>query len=111
MKNFIYKIKKFLKNIISKNKIKRIESPKKTKFADDSSKLGNSQVKMKQNNQNQKKEFFELYNKVKNQTINLAEIDKDNLLKIRKLLLEETKIQDKKFEDEIKVLETIKKVS
>ena len=111
MKNFINKIKQFFKNIISKNKIKRLESPKENKFADDSSKLNNSQIKMRQNNQNEKKEFFELYNRVKNQTINLSDIDKDDLLKIRKLLLEEAKIQDEKFEDEIRLLEIIKKVS
>lgn len=111
MKNFINKIKQFFKNIISKNKIKRLESSKETKLTEDSSKLNNNHIEVKQNNQNEKKEFFELYNRVKNQNINLFDINKDDLLKIRKLLLEEAKIQDEKFEDEIRLLEIIKKVS
>ena len=50
-------------------------------------------------------------NNVKNQKIDLVNIERDDLLKIRKLLLEEVKIQDERFEDEIKSLEMLKSVS
>ena len=57
---------------------------------------------------NEKNRILELYNEVKNETIDFADIDKEDLLKIRKLLLEESKMQDERFEDEIKLLEYIK---
>ncbi len=94
MIDFINKIKRFFKNIISKNKIKRLDVPKE------------SDIKQKSKN-----EFFELYNKVKNKTIDLQEIEREDLLKIRRLLLEELKIQDKKIEEEIVELEILKRVS
>ncbi len=94
MIDFINKIKRFFKNIISKNKIKRLDVPKE------------SDIKQKSKN-----EFFELYNKVKNKTIDLQEIEIEDLLKIRRLLLEELKIQDKKIEEEIVELEILKRVS
>ena len=98
MIDFINKIKQFFKNIFSKNKIKMLYVPKE------------SDMKQK-NNPKDKKEFFEMYNKVKNETIDLQEIEKEDLLKIRKLLLEESKIQDKKLKGEINQLEIIKEVS
>ena len=97
MIDFINKIKQFFKNIFSKNKIKMLDVPKE------------SDTKQK-NNPKGKKEFFEMYNKVKNETIDLQEIEKEDLLKIRKLLREESKIQDKKLKSEINQLEIIKEV-
>lgn len=173
MGNFINKIKQFFKNIISRNKTKRLETPKETNPLENNSKLKNKQTENDLNNQNEKKEFFEIYNKVKNgqynlnelteeqskkiiailnseismkkdklehditelnilkvdnrineknrifelyngvinETIDLSDIDREDLVKIRKLLLEEAKMQDEKFEDEIKLLEMLKKVS
>lgn len=60
---------------------------------------------------NEKNRILELYNEVKKDNIDLSDIDKEDLLKIRKLLLEESKMQDERFEDEIKLLEMLKKVS
>ena len=60
---------------------------------------------------NEKNRIFELYNNVKNESIDLNDIDREDLLKIRKLLLEEAKIQDERLENEIKILEMSKKVS
>lgn len=60
---------------------------------------------------NEKNRIFELYNQVKNENVDLSEIDRKDLLIIRKLLLEEAKLQDDKLTDEIKLLEVIKKVS
>lgn len=44
-----------------------------------------------------KNRILELYNKVKNETINLSDIDREDLLKIRRLLLEELKMQDEEL--------------
>lgn len=59
----------------------------------------------------EKNRIFELYNRVKNDTIDLEQIDREDLIKIRKLLLEEAKIQTEKFEDEVRVLKVLSKVS
>ena len=61
------------------------------------------------NKAEEKNRIFEIYNNVKNGEIDLTTIDKEDLLKIRKILLEEAKIQDNKFEDEIQLLEIIQK--
>lgn len=98
MIDFFNKIKQFFKNIISGNKTKMLEAPKEKEL----------EIK---NNQNDKKRFFEIYNKVKNGTADLYDIDREDLLKIRKILLEEAKIQDKKLEREIRQLELLKKFS
>lgn len=55
--------------------------------------------------------IFEIYNGIKNETIDLKDIDKEDLLKIRKLFIEEAKIQDGKIEEEMELLELLKKVS
>ena len=60
---------------------------------------------------NEKNRIFELYNKVKNDTIDLEQIDREDLIKIRKLLLEEAKIQTEKFADEVRVLKILSKAS
>ena len=173
MSNFINKIKQFFKNIISRNKKKRLEAPKDNNLIVSSSKLNSNQTNNNLNKPNDKKEFFEIYNKLKNRHYNLNElnekqlkkiidilnfeislkkdkldhnitelnilkvdnrineknrifklynevqnenidlndINREDLKKIRKLLLEETKMQDEKFEYEIKLLEILKKVS
>ena len=60
---------------------------------------------------NEKNRIFKLYNEVQNENIDLNDINREDIKKIRKLLLEETKMQDEKFEYEIKLLEILKKVS
>ena len=173
MSNFIKKIKQFFKNIISRNKKKRLEAPKDNNLKVSSSKLNSNQTNNNLNKPNDKKDFFEIYNKLKNRHYNLNElnekelkkiidilnfeiglkkdklehnitelnilkidnrineknrifklynevqnenidlndINREDIKKIRKLLLEETKMQDEKFEYEIKLLEILKKVS
>lgn len=59
----------------------------------------------------EKNRILELYNGVKNGNIYLNGINKEDLLKIRRLLLEESKMHDEKFENEIKLLEILKSVS
>ena len=170
MINFINKIKQFFKNIISKNRIKKLDAPKENDLSNSSSSINksiienkkieknkffeiynsvkkgqyninelseeeakkiiailNSEISLKRdklnnditelnilkidNRINEKNRILELYNNVKNQKIDLVNIERDDLLKIRKLLLEEVKIQDERFEDEIKSLEMLKSVS
>ena len=59
----------------------------------------------------EKNRIFELYNGIKEQTIDLKDIDREDLLRVRKLFIEEAKIQDEKLEDEISLLELTKKIS
>lgn len=112
MEKIFYKIKQFLLNIISKNKVKKLEAPKEIELTEDSKYSLNSLDSLKvENKVSEKDRIFKLYNKVKNKDINLNDIDRKDLLKIRRLLLEEAKMQDKMLEDGIKTLETIKENS
>lgn len=112
MKKIFYKIKQFLLNIISKNRVKKLEAPKEIELTEDSKYSFNSLDRLKvENKVSEKDRIFKLYNKVKNKDINLNDIDRKDLLKIRRLLLEEAKMQDKMLEDGIKTLETIKENS
>ena len=115
MGNFINKIKQFFREIISKLTTKKLESPKE-EILENTSNISGNQINKKEETQDlnyaeDKKEFFELYNKVKNDTIDLEQIDREDLIKIRKLLLEEAKIQTEKFADEVRVLKILSKVS
>ncbi len=103
MKDFINKIKQFFKNIISRKKIKQLDKPKEIELIENQNNITQEQE--------EKKKFFELYNGIKKQTIDLNNIDREDLLKIRKLFIEEAKIQDKKLEEEINLLEMIKTIS
>lgn len=112
MEKIFYKIKQFLLNIISKNRVKKLEAPKEIELTEDSKYSLNSLDSLKvENKVSEKDRIFKLYNKVKNKDINLNDIDRKDLLKIRRLLLEEAKMQDKMLEDGIKTLETIKENS
>ncbi len=112
MEKIFYKIKQFLLNIISKNRVKKLEAPKEIELTEDSKYSLNSLDGLKvENKVSEKDRIFKLYNKVKNKDINLNDIDRKDLLKIRRLLLEEAKMQDKMLEDGIKTLETIKENS
>ena len=115
MGNFINKIKQFFREIISKLTTKKLESPKE-EILENTSNISGNQINKKEETQDlnyaeDKKEFFELYNKVKNDTIDLEQIDREDLIKIRKLLLEEAKIQTEKFADEVRVLKILSKAS
>lgn len=112
MVKIFYKIKQILLNIISKNKVKKLEAPKEIELTEDSKYSLNRLDSLKvENKVSEKDRIFKLYNKVKNKDINLNDIARKDLLKIRRLLLEEAKMQDKMLEDGIKTLETIKENS
>ena len=112
MVKIFYKIKQILLNIISKNRVKKLEAPKEIELTEDSKYSLNSLDSLKvENKVSEKDRIFKLYNKVKNKDINLNDIARKDLLKIRRLLLEEAKMQDKMLEDGIKTLEPIKENS
>ena len=112
MVKIFYKIKQILLNIISKNRVKKLEAPKEIELTEDSKYRLNSLDSLNvENKVSEKDRIFKLYNKVKNKDINLNDIARKDLLKIRRLLLEEAKMQDKMLEDGIKTLETIKENS
>lgn len=112
MVKIFYKIKQILLNIISKNRVKKLEAPKEIELTEDSKYSLNSLDSLKvENKVSEKDRIFKLYNKVKNKDINLNDIARKDLLKIRRLLLKEAKMQDKILEDGIKTLETIKENS
>ena len=54
---------------------------------------------------NEKKRIMELYKVIKDNIINLEEVDTEDLKKIRKLFYEEAKIHDRNLESEINSLE------
>ena len=165
MKEFINKIKQFLKNIILQNKVKQLEAPKendliekneeklkkqndKKEFFEIYNKIKKaeynlnelttdqaqktidmlkSEINLKQNKLNnditelnilkadnrieEKNRIFDIYNGIKERTIDLNDIDREDLFRVRKLFIEEAKIQDEKLEDEISLLELTKKIS
>ena len=93
------KIKKFLYEIFYGKKIKKLKIPEQ-----------NSQnVLLKETKEeylkNEKTRIMDLYKGVKDNVINLKEIDIEDLKKIRKLFYEEAKIHDKNLENEINSLE------
>lgn len=93
------KIKKFLYEIFYGRKIKRLKIPEQ-----------NSQNELlKETKEESLKEertrIMNLYNGVKDNIINLKEIDIEDLKKIRKLFYEEAKIHDRNLESEINSLE------
>lgn len=103
MRNFIGKIKEFFKNIFNRNKVKMLESNENINLVKDET----SKPKDKTFEKNR---ILGLYDDVKNENVELDNIDKKDLLKIRKLLLEEAKIQDEKLCEHIRMLEMLNKV-
>lgn len=101
MGNIIDKITKFLKNIFFKSTIKQLEPAKEATQINENNTQNEEREK-------EKKRIFDLYNKVKNETIKLEQIEeKEDLIKIRKLLLEEAKLQNKIIEKDINKLQTL----
>ena len=108
MEKLINKIKQFFINLFSKHNVKKLNAANLITLENEQ--LKENDVKIN-NRVEEKTRIFELYSKIKNKTVDLNDIDMKNLLKIRKILLEEAKIQDEKLEDEIKMLDKIAKAS
>ena len=108
MEKLINKIKQFFINLFSKHNVKKLNAANLITLENEQ--LKENDVKIN-NRVEEKTRIFELYSKIKNKTVDLNDIDMEDLLKIRKILLEEAKIQDEKLEDEIKMLDKIAKAS
>ena len=96
MRKIIERIKQFFNNLATRNKIKQIDSPKESQVKDST---------IIASNKEEKDRILELYKKVNNHEIDFSKINKEDLLKIRRLLLEEAKIQDEKLKQAISILE------
>lgn len=111
------KVKKFENNLndLTEEQNKKIIEMLKTKINLKRDKLNNEVTELKilkaDNRITEKNRIFEIYNGIKNETIDLNEVDREDLLKIRKLFLAEAKLQNEKLEDEIDILDMLKMVS
>lgn len=108
MDKFINKIKQFFLKIISKNKTKRLESLKEDNIMEKNSKLNNNQTENGLNNQNDKKEFFEIYNKIKKGQYNLNELTEEQVKRIIAILNSEIILKKDKLEHDITELNILK---
>ncbi len=129
MGKILIKIKEFFKKLIFKNKVKQLEEPKKDNIAQNKFNINEnqSQINLKQSRTNfdnqtlkqenektytineysdlsEKERIFQIYTEVKNDTVDFSKITREDLLKIRRLLLEESKIQDERFGKDIEEL-------
>lgn len=100
MKEFINKIKQFFKNFISRNKLKQIEVPKNSDY------INKEEKSLK--NQNQKKEFFEIYEKVKKSENNLNDLTEEQNKKIIEMLKTEINLKRDKLNNEVTELNILK---
>lgn len=100
MKEFINKIKQFFKNIILKNKVKQLEAPKENDL------IEKNEEKLKK--QNDKKEFFEIYNKVKKAEYNLSDLTTDQAQKTIAMLKSEINLKQNKLNNDITELNILK---
>ena len=100
MKEFINKIKQFLKNIILQNKVKQLEAPKENDL------IEKNEEKLKK--QNDKKEFFEIYNKIKKAEYNLNELTTDQAQKTIDMLKSEINLKQNKLNNDITELNILK---
>ncbi len=106
MRNFINKIKQFFKNIISRKQIKQLEIPKDVNLiGNNNSKLNSNQM---ENDLNEKKEFFEIYNKVKNGQYNLNKLTEEQSKKIIAILNSEISLKKDKLNHDITELNIYK---
>ena len=115
IKNIMYKIKEFFKNIKSQKSIKKLPTEKQNKN-EEIKKIENQNkpyeiIQSEQLNNNLKEEekqrIFNIYNKIKEETIDLKQIEYKDLVKIKELLKEEAKLQSKKLEQEAMELKNL----
>ena len=108
IKNIIDKIKEFLKNIRTQKTTKKLpiieqNNNEENKKIEKQNPINEMQEVKKLNNnfkEEEKQRIFNIYNKIREEKINLNQIEYKDLIKIRELLKEEVKIQSKKLEQE-----------
>lgn len=96
---FFEKIKNFIVKFFYGKKTKKLKMPEQTVQEVISGENEEEYLK------NEKKRIMELYKVIKDNIINLEEVDTEDLKKIRKLFYEEAKIHDRNLESEINSLE------
>ena len=96
---FFEKIKNFIVKFFYGKKKKKLKMPEQTVQEVISGENEEEYLK------NEKKRIMELYKVIKDNIINLEEVDTEDLKKIRKLFYEEAKIHDRNLESEINSLE------
>ena len=113
MKNIINKIKSFLKNFFGKNDTKllneAINDEKTNALVETEIEIKNRNLEeittememhRKENMSDEKHRIMDLYYKVQDGEVDLESIEYEDLIKIRKLLLEETKMRDELIEED-----------
>lgn len=113
MKNIINKIKSFLKNFFGKNDTKllneAINDEKTNALVETEIEIKNRNLEdittememhRKENMSDEKHRIMDLYYQVQDGEVDLESIEYEDLIKIRKLLLEETKMRDKLIEED-----------
>ncbi len=96
---FFEKIKNFIVKFFYGKKTKKLKMPEQTVQEVISGENEEEYLK------SEKKRIMELYKVIKDNIINLEEVDTEDLKKIRKLFYEEAKIHDRNLESEINSLE------
>ena len=96
---FFEKIKNFIVKFFYGKKTKKLKMPEQTVLEVISGENEEEYLK------SEKKRIMELYKVIKDNIINLEEVDTEDLKKIRKLFYEEAKIHDRNLESEINSLE------
>ncbi len=96
---FFEKIKNFIVKFFYGKKTKKLKMPEQTVQEVISGENEEEYLK------NEKKRIMELYKVIKDNIINLEEVDTEDLKKIRKIFYEEAKIHDRNLESEINSLE------
>ena len=107
MSKFIKKIKQFFQKIFSKNKIKQIEAPNNAKQIGNTNIIKEKKIEEELNN-NQKKEFFEIYNEIKNDKYNLNNLTKEQAKKVITMLNAEIDLKQEKLNKNITELNILK---
>ena len=114
IKKIIKKIKEFFKNIKVEKTTKKLpiteeNNSKEIKIENQNKQNKTSQVeKLNNKTKEEKQRIFNIYSKVKEETIDLNKIEYKDLVKIKELLKEEAKLQSKKLDQEVIELKSLK---
>ena len=108
MKNFINKIKKFLNQASIDEKVTEKTNDKKVTNEEKTTEL---KILRRQNFPNEKQRIMELYYRVNDGEVDLESIEYEDLIKIRKLLLEEAKMRDKLLDEDLVELMSLVRAS
>lgn len=104
----INEIKQFFENISYGSKTKRLNYSQESAIVENNFKLCNDPIPNEVNNQKEKKEWFEIYNKIKNGEYNLQELTEEQRKKIIAILKYEISLKKEKLDHDITELNILK---